>query len=732
MKEVIITRTGNKMQKWLNHGEEENKGILKRFPIIFLSLITTPLIIFISTANTLYLGNQGELNHQVQVLLPFIGLFFISILVGFLLFLVSKRRLWGIALWAYYLVGPYFLVFSFLRGTMTSIMDSAYVLAGFMFLFVLNVGFVQKKISLKGAAKIFSVFSIVFIISEAVTFAVKFESIPSALINLSESRQSTIVEKKLPNVYHIVLDEYQTDMFDLTKTSEVEEELAGFTYFPETTTIFGRTTMSLASVFLGKSYDYQSPQSDYWYAAYNTSKSFLHRLVEEGYETYAFIHKSSHMFEQKYFHHRIPHAEFAECRISVDQQRLFENLWFYKHLPIFISSRLIPNEDLSDLKGQKLLAKSAPLLSYDSFRKYLEVEKKFSPFNRYTFLHLIFPHFPNIFNEDCTCAEKENGDLGKTSPLEQAACANKMILDLVTHLKHLNRFKDSLIIVHGDHGSRYRRIGDDLSGTQKFGFYSLEFSWGRSRSLLLVKPPGVGDDVRFSVSTAEVTLLDIAPTVLRSLELPMDEHLEGVSLFDPELPFSRGKRYYHWFAKEGKGELTHQLTRYVIDKGKIYKDKEIDLVFNSSDRQLRNRIEKTGKRLFIIKGQAASETLGFNKQIRIMDSLPGKGDILALQATGNDPTIILPALNYPGNALTVLKIDITCPEDSEFFQVFYMTIEKKKYNEKQSVKCGIRKGRNVIYLEIPNVKLTGRLRLDPGRVAGEYLIHELEVRSVTM
>jgi hypothetical protein len=383
-----------------NQSEYGNRGILKGLSIGLLSIVPTPLILFISTANSLYLGNQDDLDHQLGVMFPFLEWFLVMLLIGFLLSLVAKRGPGKIALWSYYLVGLFFLAFSFLRGVMTSVMDSPVALVVFVFLLALSTILSYKKLNLTRARKIFAVFGLTLLIGECVIFATKFENAPSMSINLSESRRPTVVGEKMPNVYHIVLDEYQTDLFDLTKTPEVEEGLAGFIYFPEATTIFGRTTMSLAAVFSGKSYDYQTSQPDYWYVAYNTSGSFLHWLIEADYETYAFIHKPSHMFEQQYFHHRIPHAEFVERRFLVDQQRMFNNLWFYRHLPIFISSRLIPREELDDLKGQKLLPKSAPLLSYSSFRKFLDVEKNLSPFSRYTFLHLLVPHFPNIFHAD--------------------------------------------------------------------------------------------------------------------------------------------------------------------------------------------------------------------------------------------------------------------------------------------------------------------------------------------
>ena len=58
-----------------------NERSIKKLPVAAASLVATPLLLFLSTSNLLYLDNQDELGHQLGVLLPFLGLFLVT-LVG--------------------------------------------------------------------------------------------------------------------------------------------------------------------------------------------------------------------------------------------------------------------------------------------------------------------------------------------------------------------------------------------------------------------------------------------------------------------------------------------------------------------------------------------------------------------------------------------------------------------------------------------------------------------------
>src|SRR5512134_748544 len=76
-----------------------------------LSLVATPTILFISTANGLYLSNQEELHAQISVLRPFLWLAVAALGMGVCAWTLQRFRGARPALWAYYAAGPALLLY---------------------------------------------------------------------------------------------------------------------------------------------------------------------------------------------------------------------------------------------------------------------------------------------------------------------------------------------------------------------------------------------------------------------------------------------------------------------------------------------------------------------------------------------------------------------------------------------------------------------------------------------
>ena len=84
-------------------------------------------------------------------------------------------------------------------------------------------------------------------------------------------------------------------------------------------------------------------------------------------------------------------------------------------------------------------------------------------------------------------------------------------------------------------------------------------------------------------------------------------------------------------------------------------------------------------------------------------------------------------LNQRAYCDRILRIDLTPPEDTEL-KLFYQTKARREYCEQQCLKRPLRGGRNTLYLELPvEPPPVGRLRLDPGRHAGKYTIHAIDL-----
>jgi alginate O-acetyltransferase complex protein AlgJ len=102
---------------------------------------------------------------------------------------------------------------------------------------------------------------------------------------------------------------------------------------------------------------------------------------------------------------------------------------------------------------------------------------------------------------------------------------------------------------------------------------------------------------------------------------------------------------------------------------------------------------------------------------------------LSLHSTGEDPNVQLPYFSCPSDKLLVVRMDITTKQDT-VLQIYYMTSSSPQYSEAMSVKEPIHKGRNIIYIPLKQQDLFGRLRLDPGKLPGDYLIHSIEIRAI--
>ena len=98
---------------------------------------------------------------------------------------------------------------------------------------------------------------------------------------------------------------------------------------------------------------------------------------------------------------------------------------------------------------------------------------------------------------------------------------------------------------------------------------------------------------------------------------------------------------------------------------------------------------------------------------------------LKITVAGPDRSVILPEFRGEG---VILKFAIDSQVDTTLV-LFYLLPGQKTYTSAQRLKQRITAGKNVIYVELAP-GWTGRLRLDPGAVAGEYLLESVEAKAV--
>ncbi|GEM_PF-5352570 len=436
------------------------------------------------------------------------------------------------------------------KAAKTALISISALFSGLLIINVLNIGFAITQ----AAAKLNA------------------EASPRQRVNLNVIEP--VNTAKLPDIYHIILDEFQTEYFTVNLDKKIRKNLGGFTWFPKAYSPSGRTNLALPSVLTGVPYTYDTVLYDYIEDGFGSEKSLLHRLRTFGYTRIGFLHKiypsgSRSRFDRTYFHRDIGLKLDRESR-----QQLLRTLWVYTYVPKPLMKHIIPTRQFEQLETQSLLPNDAPYASLQSFRSFLDEERSNNVAGgRYMFLHLILPHFPDVLESDCSY------NLGTvTQKRAQSRCAIQVIADLAQMLRDTGRFENSLIIVHGDHGGNHLIKEDRLIKTPN-NIFGLDYSWARSRALVLVKPPGQKADLPLIIDDRVTDLYDIYPTVLDALDQPEDATLIGHSLISEARAFTR-PLYYHMFSKNST--IKHQvnegpLSRYIISDGSITFDKKIEV-----------------------------------------------------------------------------------------------------------------------------------------------------------
>lgn len=374
----------------------------------------------------------------------------------------------------------------------------------------------------------------------------------------------------LPNIYHLVFDEYQTDFFTHLLDDDLREALGGFVFYPETVTTYGRTEMAFVSMFSRQDYDYSISPDDAANEALRGDLSTLGALGDLGYHRVGYLHNPRYVGGDVHLDEYVRHDDLEEFSGLAGRTDLLASLWVYAHTPERVSRRLIPEHHYEQLAAEALLPDDAPPRSVAGFRRLMDEEPALPGRGRYTLAHFILPHFPHVLDERCLWWPGE-----RTDPARQSACANRLVVEFVDLLRDLDRFEDSIVIVQADHGAWHEVAGDGLVSIERDGHYDEVASFARARSLLLVHAPGlVESETPLRVDDRPSTLDDVMPTVFDALGVDHPFSGNRYSLLaDPE---PDRERFYHFYDRaEGHHIVDGAVVRYRVEPGGLVRDREI-------------------------------------------------------------------------------------------------------------------------------------------------------------
>jgi len=386
------------------------------------------------------------------------------------------------------------------------------------------------------------------------------------------------------NVYHIVLDEMQSDLAFLYFQNEAaRQRFPGFTFFPFNISNYLFTYASVPSYFTGTLWEGGSFLE--WKDCFK-KRGLLPKLYEKGYRITMYSPLSDWNFECV--------SEFTSLgdvyrKATWDRAapyRDFTQVWLARIMPNFLSRealalgkrlgerayRLVNSQQtrkvfdrIQGMDGTDFPAGTAegrePFSSVLMLKELLETEKARAPSGEYVYAHAVLPHGAYVFDHHCKFVD-ELRHKGTAGYINQARCAFSLVAKFLNELQRLGRYRPATIIIQSDTGHGHRgfikKEDGRVWGTMDFSkglaeppFPSEEYKWKKSQlvtrtlSLLMIKPPGVSEG--FTCSEKLSQLIDLYPTLVELLGLDAEmEGCPGVALFEEDFPAEREASFFFW------------------------------------------------------------------------------------------------------------------------------------------------------------------------------------------
>jgi arylsulfatase A-like enzyme len=155
------------------------------------------------------------------------------------------------------------------------------------------------------------------------------------------------------------------------------------------------------------------------------------------------------------------------------------------------------------------------------------------------FAHVLLPHYPYLYRSDCKLREPD-GWLSRTSEsapagmsntpetrverydayLDQVECVINQLASIFDTMREAGTYRDALIIVHGDHGSRINLIDPSIDAIDRMADSDFLDAFS---TLFAIKVPGIEPGYDLSVRSIQELVTDWASADFNALPNRVDD-----------------------------------------------------------------------------------------------------------------------------------------------------------------------------------------------------------------
>lgn len=342
------------------------------------------------------------------------------------------------------------------------------------------------------------------------------------------------------NVIHIVLDEFQADVFNdifLQDRPALDRQFSGFQYFSDHAGSFPTTSFSMPAMLAGQEYRNQKPAPDFVREAFRQS-SIFEKVSQAGYDVDAASIVPIDSFEQWLGPESTPNWKGARFRIrkpfvsrddyrEVSSRQLLE-LSLFRHAPHTAKAFSIERPqtfyqpiwmDRTESPAQVRRHEASNSVAFlEQFIGLMTVGRD-RPV--YKLLHVGVPHRPIVVDRECRFIG--GAAMSRQSYTEQSRCAIKLVAALLDRARALGLYDGSLIIVSSDHGTDLQPSGfagksESLSLIPGPSTVRLPAIASTAKAVMLIKRPNRNGPI--TVSDAPTSHVDLPSTILDALGIP--------------------------------------------------------------------------------------------------------------------------------------------------------------------------------------------------------------------
>ncbi len=361
------------------------------------------------------------------------------------------------------------------------------------------------------------------------------------------------------NVIHIVLDEFQSDVFTEILQQDravMDKQFSGFTYFADHAGAFPTTSMAMPAMLTGLEYRNQKPAPEFVSEVFRTSSVF-EKASRAGYDVDVMSIVPVASFEEWIGPEAEPNWKGARFRIrkpfisqgdyrEVSARQLGE-LSLFRHVPHSLKAFSVERGDTfyraiwmdrGDSPAQIRRHEASNSVAFlEHFTSQMSLGRD-RPV--YKLIHVGVPHRPVVVDRECRFIGLT--DMSRESYTDQSRCAVRLVVSLLDRVRSLGIYDSSLIIVSSDHGTDLLPLGctgtsDSLSLLPGPSTSRLPGTVGSAKAIMFIKPPKSAGPI--SVSEAPTSHIDLPATILEILGLPGGSPDASMLTRDPGQPRTR-------------------------------------------------------------------------------------------------------------------------------------------------------------------------------------------------